>query len=83
MPEPIPCALATVRRSRGLTQRQLANLVGLTQPSLSHIEHGMAPKGLISAYKLAAALDCDVSDIWPGLGVARQPDRRAKPRTKR
>jgi transcriptional regulator with XRE-family HTH domain len=78
VPEPIRCALAAVRQSRGLTQVQLARLVGLTQPGLSHLEHGVAPKGLVSAHKLAAALRCTVADLWPDLPVVarRSPQRR-------
>ncbi len=67
VPEKIQCALAAVRRSRGLTQRQLGELVGLTQPHLCLLEHGVAPKGLVSAHAIAAALRCDVTELWPGL----------------
>lgn len=81
MPEPIPCALAAVRKSRGLTQGQLGDLVGLTQPHLCNLEHGVAPKGLLSAYKLAAALRCSVEDIWPGLGCGSPQRERIRPAT--
>ena len=52
-----------LRRSRGLTQRQLAGRCGLSQSSISRLETGKAPS--LSAIWIARMLAC--LDIAPGI----------------
>lgn len=53
-----PEAVRYAREQAGLTQAQLAEMCGITQPHISEIENGTrnAPHPLIK--KLAAALNC-------------------------
>lgn len=61
------CALKAIRERRGLSQQELAERVGLSQPALSKLERGKhAPKGLASALAIAAVLRVSVRTIWPG-----------------
>lgn len=76
MSDPIPSNLAALRKARGLSTYQLAELSGVKQPLISRYEHRTAPKGLKSALAIAAALRVKVLDIWP----AASPQRRPTPR---
>lgn len=51
------------RRLAGLSQGELAALVGLSQTALSQIENGRSGGWPRTWRKLAAALECEVSDI--------------------
>ena len=56
--------IAERRKKRGLTQGQLAGLLGITQDSLSRIESGeMAPK-FSRLQDIADALSCTVADLF-------------------
>lgn len=45
-----------LRIERGLTQRQLADLVGTKQPSIARLESGQAPPSLAFLERVVAAL---------------------------
>lgn len=51
------------RKAAGLTQVQLAKLVGCTQVDISRWEAGIHTPTVAILKKIAAALDCAVSDL--------------------
>jgi transcriptional regulator with XRE-family HTH domain len=51
-----------VRRSRGLTQRELANRLHTDQPRIAKIENGLSVPER-TAQRIADALLCSVSDL--------------------
>jgi transcriptional regulator with XRE-family HTH domain len=75
--------LAALRKARGLTQPQLAELAGISQPVLWRYERGDNEPGLRYALALAAVLKVKVTDIWPDAAPPKRPNTRAKPRPKR
>jgi DNA-binding XRE family transcriptional regulator len=52
-------AIRGARCREDLTQRQLAALVGISVPNLSHMENGRRPVGKEMAKRLAKALNTD------------------------
>ena len=52
-----------IRIQKGMTQEQLAHLVGIKQPTLSSIESGKKSPSLDTATKIANALGCTVDDL--------------------
>lgn len=55
--------LAAVRKSRNLTQLQLAEKAGVTQKDISRWEQGAIQPGTENLKKLATALDCKIDDL--------------------
>ena len=55
--------IARLRIARGLTQAQLADLVGCYQQAVNKWETGKRKPGLQSLLKLAHALDCSIDDL--------------------
>lgn len=51
------------RKSKKLTQQQLAELANMEPSNLSHIELGTTKASLQSLLNLAASLDCSLDDI--------------------
>jgi transcriptional regulator with XRE-family HTH domain len=49
-------ALRDARREHGLTQRQLATLSGVAQPTISNIERGVSSVSLDTLLRILAAL---------------------------
>lgn len=70
--------LAALREKRGLTQRQVARLLGASQPYVAKLESGRVKNlGLATLVKYARALDATVSiEIRPRRLVARRSARR-------
>ena len=59
-----PVALVAIRKSKGLTQRQLAEASGCVSPGmLAQIETGGRRPSLANARALADALGCAVEDF--------------------
>ena len=56
-------AIREVRRTKGLTQRQVAEAAGCTPAYLSLVENGKADPSLTMLKKLAAAVDTRVVDM--------------------
>ncbi|MBX7237290.1 MAG: helix-turn-helix domain-containing protein [Caldilineales bacterium] len=52
--------VARLRILRGLTQKQLADMVGTKQSSIARLESGVTPPNLSFLYKVAAALGARV-----------------------
>lgn len=52
--------VARLRMLRGLTQAQLAELIGTRQPSIARLENGSSIPSLTFLKKIAAALDATV-----------------------
>lgn len=55
--------LKNVRKSRGYTQTELAERVGLNQSMIAHIESGMRVMSLPLAISIAEILECSVLDF--------------------
>lgn len=53
------------RKRTGTTQKELAEEIGVTRVYMGLIERGDTSITLAKVYKLAAALNCDVSDLLP------------------
>jgi DNA-binding XRE family transcriptional regulator len=53
--------VAERRIDRGLSQRELAELVGTTQSAIARLERGGRPPRIDTLLKIAEALDCDLA----------------------
>ena len=54
------------RNARGMSQRELAELVGTTQSAIARLERGGRPPRIDTLLRIADALDCDlVVDLEP------------------
>ena len=58
------CALQQARMSRGLTQQELAALVGVPQSTVSQMESGKATLYLYRLLALAEATGLEFQAIW-------------------
>ncbi|GAB4316210.1 MAG: helix-turn-helix transcriptional regulator [Promethearchaeota archaeon] len=56
--------LRALRERKGLTQQQLAELVGVTRETISIVERGRYNPSLPLAFKLARVLEVSVEDLW-------------------
>jgi DNA-binding XRE family transcriptional regulator len=52
--------VAERRVERGLSQRELAELVGTTQSAIARLERGGRPPRIDTLLRIAEALDCDL-----------------------
>ena len=55
--------LRQLREERGLTQRSLADLLGVKHPYISEMERGIKVPSLTTILRLAVALKCEVTDL--------------------
>ncbi len=55
--------LETLRKSKDLTQSDLAAKIGVYQKDISRWENGARTPDIESLKKLAAALDCKIDDL--------------------
>jgi len=53
--------VADRRRARGLSQAELASLVGTTQSAIARLESGGRPPRIDTLLRIAQALDCDLA----------------------
>jgi transcriptional regulator with XRE-family HTH domain len=67
--------ISEIRKSRGLTQRALAELAGTSQQQVQRIEAGVQGVRIELATKIAAALGLELPDIFPALVAPRQLKR--------
>ena len=56
------------RMEANLSQKELADAVGLSRASITNIERGRQPVSLPSLYVMANILEVDVSDLLPPIG---------------
>lgn len=66
-----------LRKSRGLTQRALAEVVGTSQQQVQRIEAGVQGVRLELALKIASALGADLEELFPTLKAPKR-DRGSK-----
>lgn len=59
-----------VRQERGLTQKQLAESVGVTSPMITQIERGTRHATMELGKEIADALGCDVNEFYKPLTAA-------------
>ena len=52
-----------IRKSRGMTQNHLAELVGIDTSNISHIERAASKVSLATLVGIANALECSVDDL--------------------
>ncbi|HEV8013517.1 MAG TPA: helix-turn-helix transcriptional regulator [Pontimonas sp.] len=71
-PGDVGLALQQARLEKGLTQMQLAELVGEPQSTISQLESGSATIYLKRLLALAKALDLELTAAWELTG---EPDR--------
>ena len=57
--------LRRVRGCRNISQKDLAEAVGLSQPSIARLESGRYRPQEKVLEALAKALDCTMADLWP------------------
>ena len=58
--------VAARRQDKGLSQRELAELVGTTQSAIARLERGGRPPRIDTHLRIADALECDlVVDLKP------------------
>lgn len=55
--------LREVRQERGLTQVQVGERTGIAQNHISEIERGIRVPSVVTMLRLAAALECDPTDL--------------------
>jgi transcriptional regulator with XRE-family HTH domain len=58
--EAIAEQLVEQRRTRGLSQQELAELVGTTQSAIARMERGQRPPKVDTLLRIANALDCEL-----------------------
>lgn len=63
-------ALTLARKKAGLTQQQLAVIVGITQAAIGHYEKLRRTPGLADSRRIVAALndhgvDCTLDEVFP------------------
>lgn len=56
--------LREIREGKGLTQAQLADLIGVSRKTVNTVENGVFVPSTVVALKLAGALDCRVEDLF-------------------
>ena len=56
--------LRTLRKEKGLTQVQLAQMVRVDQTAISQWERGIAQPRLRNCLQLAQILECSIEDIF-------------------
>jgi putative transcriptional regulator len=57
-------SLRAVRKARGLTQADLAALIGVSRKTVNTVENGVFVPSTLIALKLAAALDLPVERLF-------------------
>ena len=56
--------LRELREAKGLTQAQLADLIGVSRKTVNTVENGVFVPSTVVALKLAQALACRVEDLF-------------------
>jgi transcriptional regulator with XRE-family HTH domain len=58
-----PTRLTEIRKSKGMTQRELARAAGVSQALVAELERGKHPPSISSLAKLAVALSVHQNDF--------------------
>ena len=67
----VPCALRTHRRTWGLSQQELADLLGIeSRAHVSRLEHGKRTPGLETALACSTLFGVSPDELFPQLAVA-------------
>lgn len=64
MPDALRNRLREFRDRKGLTQAQLADLIGMSRKTVNTVENGVFVPSTVVALKLAGALECRVEDLF-------------------
>ena len=64
MAERLENRLRELREAQGLTQAQLADLIGVSRKTVNTVENGVFVPSTIVALKLAGALGCPVEELF-------------------
>ena len=56
--------LESIRKSAGLTQKDLSDLAGVSRVSINAIENGVYVPSTVLALKIAKTLKCPVEDLF-------------------
>jgi len=70
-----------MRLDAGFSQEKLAELSGLHRTYLSHVERGSRNPTILSLLRIAAALDCGLSEIVSSINPSRAKPIRHIART--
>ena len=68
----LTCEMASVRRSRGLTQKDLARQCGVSRQTVVEIENGNYNPSTIVSLRLATALETSVEELFKLPGEVRK-----------
>ncbi|MGN1014472.1 MAG: helix-turn-helix transcriptional regulator [Butyricicoccus sp.] len=52
------------RKARGLTQKALGDLLGVSRQTIISLENGRYNPSLLLAYQIAKLFDCTIEDIF-------------------
>ena len=64
MAERLENRLKELREAQGLTQAQLADLIGVSRKTVNTVENGVFIPSTVVALKLAGALGCAVEELF-------------------
>lgn len=56
-------ALYKYRKAKGITQRELAEKLGVTQPTIAQYETGVRKPDIVTLKKLAVLLECTTDQL--------------------
>ena len=56
--------IAEIRKARGLTQQQLASLLGVTRQTIISLENDRYNPSILLAHKIAQIFDARIEDIF-------------------
>ncbi len=57
-------AIRKIRFERNMTQEELALRTGVSRQTIMSIERGMTNPSVLLAFKISAALECNVTDVF-------------------
>lgn len=58
--------ITLIRRKKKMTQKQLGELVGLSQAAICNYENGYRKLDFDTAKKISVALECSLDKLWHG-----------------
>lgn len=56
--------ILTIRQSKGISQKDLAEMIKVSIPTISRYENGARTPSIGNAHKIAQALGCTVDDLF-------------------